>query len=71
MDTNIVTGAVSGIGSILKADATQIAAWSALISVVTAFIGRVFQSVISGGGLRSILSAVWLGTNVPKKRETE
>ena len=34
-------------------------------------MGRIYAAVVNGGGLRSILSAVWLGTNTPKQKESK
>lgn len=34
-------------------------------------IGRVIQAIRTGGGLKGILSSIWLGTNVPKTSNTK
>lgn len=33
-------------------------------------LGRVIQAIRTGGGLKGILSSIWLGTNVPKTPNT-
>ncbi len=32
-------------------------------------LGRIYQAIVSGGGLRSICRAIWLGTNTPTVKE--
>lgn len=32
-------------------------------------LGRVYQAIVSGGGLKTICKAIWLGTNTPKQNE--
>ncbi len=34
-------------------------------------VGRVYQAVVNGGGIKGILSAIWLGTNSPKVKPGE
>lgn len=33
---------------------------------ISPYITRAFHALKSGGGLRGVLSAIWLGTNTPK-----
>jgi len=39
--------------------------------VASQVLGRIVQAVRTGGGLKSILSSIWLGTNKPKEAATE
>lgn len=40
--------------------------------IASQVLGRIYQAIVSGGGLRSILRGIWLGTNTPKpKSETD
>lgn len=34
--------------------------------LLSPFIGRTYHAVVTGGGLKAIISAIWLGTNAPK-----
>lgn len=36
--------------------------------VASQVLGRIVQAIRTGGGLRSILSSIWLGTNKPKEQ---
>jgi hypothetical protein len=33
--------------------------------------GRIIQAIRNGGGLKGILSSIWLGTNTPKPKAPE
>ena len=37
-----------------------------LFFAVSPFLGRAFQALRNGGGIKGIVQAIWLGTNVPK-----
>lgn len=37
-----------------------------LLVVLSPFIGRAFQSLRNGGGLKGFFASIWLGTNTPK-----
>ena len=32
-------------------------------------VGRIIQAIRNGGGLKSIVASVWLGTNTPKPKD--
>ena len=38
----------------------------AALIILSPYLTRAYYALISGGGLRGIISSVWLGTNVPK-----
>lgn len=40
------------------------------VLAISPYVGRVYHSLINGGGLKGALSAIWLGTNVPKKEQS-
>lgn len=42
-----------------------------LFFAVTPLLGRAFQALRNGGGIRGIINAIWLGTNVPKEVSDE
>jgi len=37
--------------------------WFLAILALSPFIGRAYHAVVSGGGFKKIISAIWLGTN--------
>lgn len=41
----------------------------AFLLVLSQVLGRIFQALRTGGGLKSLFSAIWLGTNQPKAKE--
>lgn len=41
----------------------------ALLLVLSQVIGRIYQAIRLGGGLRSIVRSVWLGTNTPTEKQ--
>lgn len=43
----------------------------ALAIPVSMVLGRVIQAIRTQGGLKAILSSIWLGTNGPKAPPTE
>ena len=38
-----------------------------LIVALSPYVSRAIYSVINGGGIKGIITAIWLGTNVPKQ----
>jgi len=42
---------------------TKYVAWLTFLYVVSQGLGRIYKAIVNGGGLKSILSAIWLGTN--------
>lgn len=38
-----------------------------LIIVFSPIIGRAYKAIVNGGGIKGIISAIWLGTNTPDK----
>lgn len=43
--------------------------WVLALIALSPFIGRAYHAVSTGGGFRGIVSALWLGTNAPKKTD--
>lgn len=43
--------------------------WFLAVLALSPFVGRAYQAVVSGGGFKKIISAIWLGTNTPKPVE--
>ena len=41
-------------------------AWVLFAIATSPYITRAYHSITQGGGFKSILSAIWLGTNTPK-----
>ena len=41
--------------------------WAILIAVLSPYLTRAFKALASGGGIRGVLSAIWLGTNTDTK----
>ena len=39
--------------------------------VASQVLGRILQAIRTGGGLKSILASIWLGTNQPKQKNPE
>lgn len=41
------------------------------VNIISAsvLIGRAYHALASGGGIKGILSSIWLGTNAPKKKQ--
>ena len=50
----------------LHVDPSQAAAWLSLLGVLSLALGRAFHHVITSGGIKGILSAIWCGTNLPR-----
>lgn len=44
--------------------------WFLAALALAPFIGRAYQAVVNGGGLKGIFSALFLGTNTPKPQES-
>lgn len=40
-----------------------------VLIAISPFITRAYHAVVTGGGLRSIISAIWFGTNTPKDKQ--
>jgi hypothetical protein len=40
-----------------------------VLAIASPYISRAIQSLRTGGGLRGMLSGIWLGTNQPKPPE--
>lgn len=48
--------------------------WRGTILILIAlspYLTRGFHALINGGGIRGVASAIWFGTNTPKKDETK
>jgi hypothetical protein len=41
--------------------------WVLLLLLASPYITRAFHALASGGGLRGVMAAIWLGTNTPKE----
>lgn len=39
-----------------------------LTAILSPIAGRVYKAIVNGGGIKGILSAIWLGTNTPEKK---
>ena len=39
-----------------------------VLAVISPYITRAYHAISTGGGLRSILSSIWFGTNTPKPK---
>lgn len=42
--------------------------WTVAAFAISLIVGRVYKAIVNGGGLKSILASVWLGTNQPTKK---
>lgn len=42
-----------------------------IIGVLSPYITRAYHAFASGGGIKGVLSAIWLGTNSPKQTPTQ
>lgn len=40
--------------------------WAVAVLAVSPYVSRAYHALASGGGIRGVFSAIWLGTNTPK-----
>lgn len=45
--------------------------WLALALAISPYLTRAYHAIVTGGGLRGMFSAIWLGTNLPKDVKTQ
>ena len=50
---------------------TQYRAKALALLAISPYLTRAFYALQKGGGLRGILSSIWLGTNMPKAVERD
>lgn len=43
--------------------------WATAAFLASQVLGRAYQAIVKGGGLRSIVRGIWLGTNTPKDEQ--
>ncbi|MDE2100959.1 MAG: hypothetical protein KGL39_27180 [Patescibacteria group bacterium] len=44
--------------------------WVLIVIAISPYLTRAYHAISSGGGIRGILSAIWLGTNMPTPKQT-
>ena len=40
--------------------------WAMAVILLSPYVTRAYHAVANGGGFKSILSAIWFGTNAPR-----
>ena len=45
--------------------------WMLGLLIASPYITRAYHALASGGGLRGVASAIWMGTNTPKPKSEE
>lgn len=41
--------------------------WLTAAFVASQVLGRLYQAIVKGGGIRAMARAIWFGTNTPKE----
>lgn len=41
-----------------------------ILAALSPYLGRAYHALANGGGLKGVVSAIWLGTNTPKPPTT-
>jgi hypothetical protein len=57
---------IEQLNGLVSSDAMN---WIVIAFIGSQVLGRAYTAVVKGGGLKSIVSAIWLGTNTPKDTE--
>jgi hypothetical protein len=55
---------VNGLNGIID---PKYVTWATVAYLASQALGRIYLAIVNGGGLKSIFSAVWLGSNKPKE----
>jgi hypothetical protein len=68
-DTNVVTnlGTLDIPGLNLLPEKWR--GWALVIVALSPFIGRAYYALRAGGGIKGVVSAIWVGTNTSKPTE--
>lgn len=59
------------LGKVLPGIPEKYRHWISVAVMVSPVITRAYHAIASGGGIKGIFSAIWLGTNTPKVLQKE
>lgn len=65
MNTNNVTELIPGINHLPP----KWQGYALIFLALSPYVTRAYHAIAAGGGIRGVLSAIWLGTNTPKSKD--